>query len=88
MPYKIDLYRHQVAGIDENGDYLYTDYLYATKTHYDYYDGGFHAEGKDLVFRYVNGEYVMEEPFAQYYIVVTDSNGQTKTSEILQDMDW
>ena len=88
MPYKIDLYRHQVAGIDENGDYLYTDYLYATKTHYDYYDGGFHAEARDLVFRYVNGEYVMEKPFAQYYIVVTDSNGQTKTSEILQITDW
>ena len=84
MPYTIDFYRHQVVGIDDNGEYIYFDYLYATET-VNYGQGNIVAESSDLVFRYENGQYIKEEPRAQYYYVVTDSNGQTKTSETAQD---
>ena len=84
MPYTIDFYRHQVVGIDDNGEYIYYDYLYATET-VNYGQGNIVAESSDLVFRCENGQYIKEEPRAQYYYVVTDSNGQTKTSETAQD---
>ena len=84
MPYTIDFYRHQVVGIDDNGEYIYYDYLYATET-VNYGQGNIVAESSDLVFRCENGQYIKEEPRAQYYYVITDSNGQTKTSETAQD---
>ena len=82
-PYRIELYRHQVVGIDDNGGYIYSDFNLTATISYDG-DGDFISEDRDLVFRYKNGQYIRVEPWAQYYFVVIDSNGKTKTSETAQ----
>ncbi len=75
-PYTIDFYRRQVVGIDDGGVYIYSDYLYDTRTRNGTNPhGNIHAEYKDIVFRYEDGQYLKENPWAQYYFVVTDSNG-------------
>ena len=82
-PYYVNFYRHQIVGIDDNGDYIYSDFLLRSEL-VEYGHGDRDFECSDVVFRYKNGQYVKEEPWAQYYIVVTDSNGQTKASETAQ----
>ena len=86
-PYIIYIYQHRIVDLDEYGNRIYTDVLYKSATIQNNYFEVLVANDYDIFYK-LNGKYVPENRWAEYYIVLTDSEGQTFTSEMFSAHDY